>query len=238
MLQYRYAMFDLDGTLVDTMKYWRNVMYECAQLKGITDLTEDIKENLQKMTCASGAEYIKSVCENKDLCVFTREDILSLMEYHYVNHTQLKVGVIELLEYLKSRGVKMCIVSATPGKLVNIALQTANISEYFEYILTTDDFPKGKQDAEIFNEVLRRFDSKPHETAVFEDAYYSIKNAVSLGFYVIGIEDYYERRFKDKIISLSDEYYENWLQFDFGKSFDDPGSKTVKELYPEYEKKH
>lgn len=206
-MRYQYAIFDMDGTLLDTMKYWRNAAFELAKEKGVENMDEELMEKLRHMTCTSGVEYIKSVMKTDQLDDVGAEDLLAIIERHYRNDATLKNGVREFLDLLIEQGIPMCVVSATPQRLVEIALQQTGIRNYFDFILTPDDFPKGKKDPAIFLEVLRRFDSNPKSTALFEDAYYSIKTAKSLGFYIVGVEDAFEKRHQEKIMALSDEYF-------------------------------
>ena len=94
-MRYHYAIFDMDGTLLDTMKYWRNAAFELAKEKGVDDMSEDIMETLRHMTCSSGVEYIKSFMKTDRLDGVCADDLLAIIERHYRNDATLKNGVKE-----------------------------------------------------------------------------------------------------------------------------------------------
>ncbi|MGI6561243.1 MAG: HAD family hydrolase [Clostridia bacterium] len=205
-MRYRYAVFDMDGTLLDTMKYWRSAAFEIAKQRGVKGMTDDLECVLRKMTVRSGLEYIRSLTGTNLLDKVSFQDVLSVIEYHYRHSAEPKKGAVEFLEALAEKNIPMCVASATPGKQVEIALEKTGIRDYFDFILTPDDYPKGKHDPDIFHAVLRKFDCEAEDVALFEDALYSIKTAKALGFYIVGVEDEFEIKNKEEILTLCDEY--------------------------------
>jgi HAD superfamily hydrolase (TIGR01509 family) len=115
----------------------------------------------------------------------------------------------EVLEELKKRGIPMGIVTGTPHPLADIALQTAGMETYFSFLLSPDEFPKGKNEEAIFREALRLLGAEnPANVAFFEDQLYSIRTARAMGFFIVAPVDDYARKDKDEIEQLSDAYWE------------------------------
>lgn len=203
----KYAIFDMDGTLLDSMKYWRNAVYECCSK--IIPETEIImlKDTLSYMTSNKSLEYMKNNF-GSPLNDLNMQDILEKVSSHYDNGVPLKVGMGSLLRGLKSKGVRMCVISATPTKYVIKALKNSGIFGYFDFILTVDDFKEGKKNPDIFLEAAKRFNTSPESIALYEDSLYSIKTAKNTGLYVIGVDDVYQKDDKPEIIEICDEYME------------------------------
>ena len=81
-MRYQYAIFDMDGTLLDTMKYWRHSAYELAKEKGVEIHDEELIEKISHMPCASGVEMIKTVMNTDRLDNVCRDDLLAVIERH------------------------------------------------------------------------------------------------------------------------------------------------------------
>lgn len=203
----KYAIFDMDGTLLDSMKHWRNAVYECcSKIIPEADIMM-LKEELSYMPSSKSLEYMKKYF-GSPLNDLNMQDILETVSSHYDNGVPLKVGMDSLLRELESKGVRMCVISATPTKYVVNALKRSGIFEYFDFILTVDDFKEGKKSPEIFLEAAKRFNTLPESIALYEDSLYSVKTAKNTGLYVIGVDDLYQKDDKSEIIEICDEYME------------------------------
>lgn len=200
----KYVAFDLDGTLLDSMKYWRTAIAQTLENRGLGDQMKD----LIALSPTLSVKYcLRLLREKYPNIALDYTDILSVLERNYKEDVQPKPGVLQLFDRLKAKNTRMCIISTTPTRLVKIALDRHNLLDYFDFILTSDDYPKDKSDPEIFREAARRFGCATEDMAFYEDALYSIKTAKSLGIYVVGVEDRYQFDRRPEIIALSDEFF-------------------------------
>lgn len=216
---YKFAVFDLDGTLLDSMWCWRNVIPIYAEMKGIKceGLSDEVLRKTDTMSCDDVVKYMRSVSTDPVLKNFTYDDMLYVMDECYRHRATVREGVFSMLDELKANGVRMCVISATPTYLVKIALMSAKLSDYFEFILTPDDYPAGKNTPDIFLAAAKRFGCDTKDMAIFEDTYYSMKTAKSLGMHVIAVEERFEGYEREKIKGIADEYYKEFSDFKYEK---------------------
>lgn len=211
----KYAAFDMDGTLLDTMDYWRNIVEYYAKMTNLPKPSfsqEDIDIASHRPTHLQ-IEYLKERYSDETVKRITAEDVYDVLEYCYKSESRVRHGVIEMLDVLKQNGVRMCVVSATPSYLIEIALKNAGIFDYFEFVLSPTEYPKGKQDPAIFFGAANRFGCEVNEIALFEDMLYSIKTAHSIGMYIVAVKEKYAEHFSDEIKLLSNEYYDEFTEF-------------------------
>ena len=207
----RFAIFDMDGTLVDSMGYWQSLEREFLVSKGVTDNLEDILEQTKPLTFPEAVAFFSEHCELDGTPEQLANDILSLMEEHYRNDVTLKPGVIPYLDRLKEQGIPMCVASATPRHLVELCLEKLGLSHYFSFLLSCVDVGAGKRQPDVFLEAARRLGAQPGETAVYEDSVYAVRTAHAAGFYVVAIHDGPQNEaFWDEMVSLSDEAIVDW----------------------------
>ena len=197
------AIFDLDGTLLDSMFIWENVGEQYLCSLGIRP-REDIHETLRNMSMAQGAEHIQKVyCVEK-----TSEEIIAgvnaIVEHFYTDEVQLKDGVAEFLRCLAENGVKMCIATATDKYLVEAALTRLGVKKYFAEIFTCSGVGHGKDEPHIYEVACRQLGTPKENTLVFEDAVYAIETAKDAGFPVAGVYDAGENQ--EKVQEMSDFY--------------------------------
>ncbi len=187
------AIFDLDGTLLDSMSIWEDAGESYLKSKGIVPCA-DIRAALAPLSLEAAAEYLKITYDIPDSREQIIKDICDRTESFYKNDAAIKSGVKEFLDFLKNRGVKMCIATATARHLAESALCRNGILGYFDRIFTCSEIGAGKDAPDIFNASLDFLGTKKEETWVFEDAAHSAQTAKNAGFLVCGVYDSSESR--------------------------------------------
>ena len=211
-MQKKYCIFDMDGTLVDSMGHWKNLEREFLLSKNVNEDVDTVLAHIQHMTIPAAMEYFIDRFGFEGTVESLTEEFNALMAAHYAKDVEIKPGVRSYLDKLKAQGVKMCIASATSVPLVTICLERLELRDYFEFLLSCVDVNASKDKPDVFLEAARRLGSKPHETAVFEDSLVASTTAKAAGFYVVGIYDQYSVHNWEAIKALADELIEDWEQ--------------------------
>ncbi len=199
------AIFDLDGTLLDSMDMWRNMTYDFLKEQCV-EVHEDIDKLINQMTYAQAAEIISE----KFLPDMSPAEIMACWDRHvidmYKTKIQLKPYVKEYLQKLKKDGVKMCIATLSERTNIENALTRLGVMDMFEFILTVTEAGKSKEHPHIFIECGKRCGCDISDCVVFEDSFTPINTAKSAGFTVYAIYDKAAGKHKDDIMSLCDRY--------------------------------
>ena len=182
-----FAIFDMDGTLIDSMGVWQNLATEYLQSKGIWEIPADILEQIQPMTMSQSAQLFQQVF---GLAGDVEGEMNAMMEGHYRHDLPLKPGVRGYLQALERKGVKMCVASATAEHLMKACLTRLGILEYFAFLLSCETVGAGKTSPQVYLEAAKRLGAEPEEIAVYEDALYALQTAKNAGFYVVGVRDH------------------------------------------------
>jgi len=209
------AIFDMDGTLLDSMPTWRELGPSFLQEAGITATPEQL-QMLRTMPDREVVPYLREVCGLPWSQEEAINQIVIRMEAFYSSRVRPKPGLEKFLSILKMEGVWMYVATATHRRLTEKALKTAGIDHYFRGIVTSADAGNHKSEsAEIYEMALRRLQSNKRDTVVFEDALYAIRTAKAAGFRVAGVYDVTQEADQPEIQRLSDYYirsYEELVQ--------------------------
>ena len=209
------AIFDMDGTLLDSMPTWRELGPSFLKERGIPVTPEQL-HTLRTMTDHEVIPYLQETCGLEMTTEQIMDEIIRRMEDFYTHRVQPKPGLEKFLSILKMEGVWMYVATATHRRLAEKALKTAGIDHYFRGIVTSADAGSHKSEsAEIYEMAMRRMQSNKQDTVVFEDVLYAIRTAKAAGFRVAGVYDSMSEADQPEIQRLSDYYirsYEELVQ--------------------------
>lgn len=186
------AIFDMDGTLVDSLMLW-DIIWEKFGVKFLNDknfrpASVDDKA-VRTLTLKDAMAHIHNVYNigqsGEELLCEANE----IMRNFYANDVKLKDGVSEFLEYYLEKGVKMCIASATDMGLLDVALEHCGLKKYFSGILSCAVIGKGKEEPDIYLAAMEHLGTSLEETCVFEDSCVAIGTAHKIGMKTVAIYD-------------------------------------------------
>lgn len=211
-MNHNFAIFDMDGTLVSSMHYWMSLSREFLVKQGVQGDLEAILQRIKPMTMSESAALFIRELGVQGTPDSIREEMAEIMEMHYRQDVELKPGVLDYLDKLTARGVKMGVASATPSHMIRICLERLGIADRFEFLLSCDEIGEGKRSPAVFLEAARRLGCQPEEAAVYEDAIYAVETAGKAGFYTVGILDECSGDQWPEVCALADEQITDWAE--------------------------
>lgn len=200
----RGAIFDLDGTLLDSMEIWDTI--GASYLKSIgCEPRADVNETVAAMSLYQAACYFQQEYGVSLSAEEIMDGVNAMVEQYYREAAPLKPGAAEFLQNLSRNGVKMCIATATDRFLVEAALVRCGVRQYFSEIFTCTAVGHGKDEPVIYREAQKHLGTEQSQTVVFEDALHALKTAKNDGFPTVAVYDCHEKQ-QEKIAALADFY--------------------------------
>ena len=209
-MRIRGAIFDVDGTLLDSMFIWDTIGETYLRSIGYQP-KENLNETFKNMSLHQAARYYQTEYGVTRSIDEIMDGVNAMLERYYRFEVPLKPGVAELLERLRQNGVKLCIATATDRHLVEAALDRCGVLSCFGEIFTCNEVGHGKDEPDIFEEALRFLGTRREETLVFDDALYAVRTAKEAGFPVAAVYDSHERS-QAEVRARSDLYLEDLTQ--------------------------
>lgn len=201
------VIFDMDGTLLDSMPEWKRAAEKFLFRYNIVPSTADYEDFMKSPAFEVGARLIERYGLKKSIESIA-EEINTTIEEEYEHNIQAKPGVIETLRLIKSHGIKMAAATASSRCLAEKAFSRTGILTYLDVIITCEEVGKGKTEPDIYIAAMKLLNSQKENTAVVEDSFYAICTAKKAGFYVIGIKDDSMADDECKIKETADFYIE------------------------------
>ena len=207
MIEITGGIFDMDGTLFESMTMWKYVGEYWLKLRHLEPNDETRYATMFMDTWEAAELFIKTYGLKEPLEQIDRE-INDLVYNFYATQVSVKPGVREMLEALYAKGVKMCVATYTDRQQSIRGLQRTGLMKYFSEVYSCLDYNTHKDSPLIFD-IAREHLGTPKETTwIFEDSYYAIKTCKDAGYHVFAFEDFHSEPKLDLIKGCCDYYFE------------------------------
>lgn len=207
------AIFDADGTLLDSMWIWNDI--GIRYLESLNIIPEaDFSKKLITMSLNQSVEYIKQhyyIKEDSDRMI---HDISRLANDFYEYEVKLKPGVLNILMWLYQRNIPITIATSSDKSYLIKAFRRLDVLKYFKKIYTCVDYNTNKNLPYIYIKASETFKCNKENIYIFEDAYHAAKTAHEAGFKLIGIFDESAKADTSKIKAISDIYLNSFTELD------------------------
>lgn len=211
-MRLRGAIFDADGTLLDSLSVWDTLGGDYLRSIGYAP-REGLDEALRDLSLSQAARYYQDAYGVTLRTEKILEGVNALLERFYRFEAPLRPGAAALLAALRERGVRLCVATATDRRLIEAALERCGGRPYFDGVFTCEEVGHGKDGPQIYEAARRFLGTEREETLVFEDALYAVRTAKEAGFPVAAVHDCHETK-QEEVRRLADVYLENLTELD------------------------
>lgn len=209
MKEFKGAIFDLDGTILDSMWVWKQVDVNFLGKRGIA-IPPDYVKAISALNLKTAAIYTIERFGLTDSVESVMQEWFEMAEKEYAEDVQLKNDAREYLAYLKAKGVKLAVATSSSEGLFLPCLEHTGIYEFFDAIVTTMEVERGKEFPDVYEEAARRIGCKPSECMVFEDILKGVKAAKEGGFYVVAVAEEHSKDEWQEIKNTADRFIEEF----------------------------
>lgn len=203
------VIFDLDGTVVDSMWMWKAIDIEYLARYG-HDCPSSLQREIEGMSFSETAAYFKEYFHLPDTLEEIKQAWVEMSIEKYRHEVPLKKGAARFLQYLKNAGIKMGIATSNGREMVDAVMESLQLTTYFEVIKTACEVPAGKPAPDIYLAVASHLNTIPERCMVFEDVPAGIQAGKAAGMTVCAIEDDFSIPMREEKRRLADFYIDNY----------------------------
>ncbi len=213
-LKYKAAIFDYDGTIVDSMGMWRRLGGAYARKLGADLDSEEadrmLNEHIRTMSLEESAGFFRREYGAQGSDEEILSDIMDIMHDNYKYTIECKAGITDVLKDLREHGIRLCIATASPREMIESANARLGLTEYFDAVFSCTELNTSKREPEIYIRAADFLGTEPEETLVFEDVLHAVRTAERAGFPVVGIYDAEAAEDAGYIKETSDFYFNSY----------------------------
>lgn len=202
-MEFKGAIFDLDGTLLDSMHVWKKVDIAWFVQNGI-EYDSNVSHAFKNMTFFEAANYVIKLFNLSKSAQDIMDEWDKMVLFEYRDNIKLKPFVLEYLNKLKKSGVKMSIATSCLKNCCTAALKSNGILNYFDDIVYSNDIGKGKSYPDIYLYCANIMGIEPKDCVVFEDIYHAINGVRAANMRFVGVYDNFSSLEWDKIKQEAD----------------------------------
>ncbi len=190
MKNIRAIIFDIDGTIADSLGIWAEADSEFLRRRGI-EYNPALSAAMKSMHFMSAAQYIIDVYGLKDSLESAASEITDIVRQKYFHEVKLMPMAHELMDHCIASGIKICAATSNSRELAAGVLENNGILSKMEFIITSDEAGSAKDNPDIFFMCSKKLGIPPENIAVVEDSPHAAKTAMESGFFTIGVNSGY-----------------------------------------------
>lgn len=202
---YKAFIFDMDGTLIDSMWLWKAIDIEYLNRFGY-DVPDGLQNNIEGMSFHQTAIYFKEHFNIPDDLETIKNDWNAMAFNKYTYEVDIKPGVLNLLKYAKEQDIKLAVATSNSRELTDQILSVLKLTSYFDVVITGSEITNGKPAPDIYLKAAMKLEINPTDCLVFEDIIPGIKAGKNAGMDVCAVYDDYSKNTVEDKIALSDYY--------------------------------
>ena len=207
------VIFDLDGSLVDSMWIWKDIDIEYLGRFGIS-LPHNLQSEIEGKSFSETAVFFKERFQIPDSIEKMKQDWNEMAWKKYINDVPLKPGADVFLQYCISHGIKLGIATSNSRELVEAVADARGFGKDFNCIMTGCDVEKGEPAPDIYLAVADKLSVLPQECLVFEDITAGIMAGKNAGMRVCAVEDAYSMHQTEDKKRLADYYIKDYYEIE------------------------
>ncbi|MGX8796014.1 HAD family hydrolase [Fusibacter sp. JL298sf-3] len=204
-------IFDLDGTLVDSMWIWKQIDIDFLEKRGLT-LPSDLQKDIEGMSFTETAHYFINRFEMTEPIEAIQSEWLEMAETYYEKHIPLKEGAFQLLVEAAQNGVKLGVGTSNSRYLLEKVLNAHGILNHFHALRTSCEVVKGKPAPDVFLKVAEDLEVPPEKCLVFEDTHAGVLAGKRAGMQVIAVFDALSAPYQEAIIADADGFINSFSE--------------------------
>lgn len=208
--KYKGIIFDLDGTLIDSLDLWSEIDKAFFKKRNIV-IDRDLYPEVKGKSYTETVRYLKKTFNLEESIKQLKKERNLLAEKFY-KKVKLKKDVLKVLKYFKKNNKKIGIATSNSRHLANTALKNLEIKKYFTVLVTSCDVKKGKPSPDVFLKAAKELKIAPSECLAFEDSIDGIKAANSANIDVIAVYDKKQKKYEKELKKLSNYYIYNYAK--------------------------
>ncbi|MCI5727364.1 MAG: HAD family phosphatase [Clostridium sp.] len=205
------AIFDLDGTLIDSMWVWEQIDKDYLESIG-HPVPPNLKDDITHLSLSQTAVYFKKRFNIKDSIDSIISTWSNMAYYQYANNIHLKKGAFEFLSHLKASNIKIGLATSNSIDLLTAVLKNNEIYDFFDTITVSDEVKVGKDNPDIYLLSAKKLGVSPSECIVFEDIPAAVSGAKKANMKVVAILDEYEKENHPLLKEMADRYIYDYFE--------------------------
>jgi HAD superfamily hydrolase (TIGR01509 family) len=209
--KYKCAIFDLDGTLLDSTWVWHKIDVDFLGKRGIP-ITEDFLEDIKAHNFHTGSRYVIERFGLNEQPEDIEKEWFDMAIDEYTHHIGLKPNAKEFLEQVKAAGLKIAVATSSDSSLYEGCLRRNGIYEYFDNFTETREVLRGKGYPDVYERAAKKCDAKNHECIVFEDILVAVQGAKMGNFFTVGMFDQASAAHEQTIKEICDLYIRDYKE--------------------------
>ena len=210
-MDYRYYLFDFDGTLVDSMPTYVSVMLRILDEHGVL-YGDDVMKIITPLGYAGAAKYFLDNFKIDS----TQEELIKKMHSYalaaYRDEIEAKSNVVYVLHELKTRSCSLNVLTASPHEMLDPCLKRLGIFDLFDNIWSCEDFNTTKADPKIYRMAAERIGADMRQILFLDDNYNADLSAKNAGMPVCGVFDPSSKEYENEIRSITDHYITDFIE--------------------------